>query len=335
MLPAEISTRVPVAATPAVSSEPPAPPSGETRGPQLVWSGRDSPWIPQGQGYDQARGEILTSYYGGRSDGVLLSIQSIGQHPDDAGETHSVILGGQQSESGLVTGEAPNKGGGVATDGTYVYLADTQAVYVYRRSDIDATASTCALPVDPVQVVDMPDGFNASYLTVRDGQAYVGEFAQNLWDPLGIEPDHTPRLLRFDIDPGTGDLGTRVDDPSGVAPSFASGVPTGEVGIPDNTQGVVVTDRGLLFTTSYSNDRIASPHHLVFQSFDGDPSDFQVESPDDARQVLDLDYYAEGANIVGDELWVTYESGADKYLGKAEEDRDHIQRIPLSDLAEY
>ncbi len=334
MLPSDIGTRPPL--VPATSAPTPTtPPAGETRGPQLVWSGPDSPWIPQGQGYDAGRGEILTSYNGGRSDGVLLSIQSIAQDPDSASELHSVILGANRSTDGLSTGEAPDKGGGVATDGTYVYLADTQAVYVYSRADIDAAASTCAPPVDPVHVVDMPDGFNASYLTVRDGQAYVGEFAQNLWDPLGIEPAETPRLLRFDIDPATGNLGKRMDDPSGVVPTFDTGVPTADVGIPDNTQGVVVTDNGLLFTTSYSNDRIASPRHVVFQAFQGDPADFQVVAPEDAQKVYELDYYAEGANIVGNELWVTYESGADKYLGKAEEDRDHIQRIPLSDLADY
>lgn len=309
----------------------PTPPAGETRGPQLIHSGPGSSWIPQGQGYDAGRGEILTSYYGGRSDGVLLSIQSIGQDPDSGGETHSVILGADRGDGGLfASGAAPNKGGGVATNGEYVYLADTEAVYVYRRSDIEATASTCALPVDPVHVIDMPDGVNASYLTVHDDKLYVGEFAQNMWDPLGMGPDETPQLLRFDIDASDGSFGARGEDGG-----FAVGTPTGSIDTPDNAQGVAITDDGLLYTTSYSNDRIASPHHLVFQAFEGDPADFRAESPDDASKVYDLDYYAEGVNIVDGEVWVTYESGADKYRGKAEEDRDHIQRIPLGDLDDY
>lgn len=294
----------------------------ERLGPQLLHSGEGSPWIPQGQGYDADRKEILTSYYGGRSDGVLLSIQTDSQDPGSTAEVRSVILGGARADSVLEEiSPAPNKGGGVATNGEYVYLADTEAVYVYRRADIDATDNTCSVPVAPVHVIAMPKGFSASYLTVQGDQLYVGSFVQNLRDPFGLTPSQTPELYRIDI--------------NGADGSFDPAKPSGRIETPYNVQGAAVTDQGILFTTSYSNDRIASPHHLIFQSFDGPAHAFNAEPASEARSVYDLDYYAEGVNIINGEVWVTYESGADKYLGKAEEDRDHIHRIPLGQLDDH
>ena len=293
----------------------------ESLGPQLLHSGEGSPWVPQGQGYDADRGEILTSYYGGRSDGVLLSIQAASQDPDSTAEVRSVILGGAKADSALDISPAPNKGGGVATNGEYVYLADTEAVYVYRRADIDATDNTCSTPVAPAHVIPMPEGFSASYLTVQGDQLYVGSFVKNLWDPFGLTPSKTPELRRFDINAADG--------------SFDPANPSGRIETPYNAQGAAITEQGILFTTSYSNDRVASPHHLVFQSFDGPAQAFEAEPASQAQSVYDLDYYAEGVNIINGEVWVTYESGADKYLGKAEEDRDHIQRIPLDRLDDH
>lgn len=284
---------------------------GMNPGPRLLHSGEGSPWIPQGQGYDAERHEILTSYNDGHD--VMLSVQD----QFTGVEARNVILEGKQPPAeigsdmlGLMAfreeNPSPNKGGGVATDGKFVYLADTEAVYVYRREDIDNAGSGEA--VYPVQVNKVEAG---SYITVKDGQAYVGRFALNPAGPFG-DDDNVPELYRYDI------------NPDGTFSNQSDPIRT-----PYNAQGLAVTDDGLLFTTSYGASPL-SPHHLVLQEFDDSPDG--VESASDAENVYDLDYYAEGVNIIGDEMWVTYESSAEKYRDKVDRPRDHIQRIPLDDL---
>jgi len=41
---------------------------------------------------------------------------------------------------------------------------------------------------------------------------------------------------------------------------------------------------------------------------------------------------AQGLNVVDGELWVTYESGSQKYDQNVARPREHIQRIPLEQL---
>lgn len=277
-------------------------------GPQLVHL-KDG-YIPQGQGYDAGRGQILTSYYKPEAnqdknpdnDGVLLSIQDKNSRGRE--ELKHVRLVGGSAEN--LCAISPDKGGGVATDGKYVYLADTESVYVYRREDIDRAADGAA--VEPVWVNRMPEGQNASYVAVKDGRAYVGQFSTPQNDSF---PDQG-YLTRFDID----SKGAFVN-------------PSDKVEIPDFTQGVAVTDRGLLFTTSYGTQQDSD---LLFQAYGTDPKRFDLASPEQARKVGDIDDYAEGLNIIDGEVWVTYESAADEYKSRPGPEHEHIQRIPLDRL---
>lgn len=265
---------------------------GIDAGPELIHSGQGLPWTPQGQGYDEGRSQILTSYYG--DDGVLLSLQD----KDTGYEVGNVILGGDEAHGD------PTKGGGVATDGDKVYLADTGQVYVYDRSAIDA--ATDGDTVDPVQVNDVDAG---SYIAVNDNQAYVGRFAQNLTGPFG-DDDAEPELYRYDINSdGTfGDV-------------------SGPVRTPYNAQGVAVTDGGLLYSTSYSDKPGLSPHNLVYQTFN-DKGSFDVDS--DLDDVQEIPYYGEAVNVIDGQAWVTHESSAAKYQG--DEGISSIQRYDLDDL---
>ncbi len=326
-------------------------------GPRLVHAGDGSPWTPQGQGYLEGSGsrpgQILTTYSGGRSDGVLLSIQDINQSPDSDAD-HAVILGGLPSTTAFgATSPPPDKAGGVATDGTHVYVADTEAVYVYLLSDIQASrAGLCGVPVAAVDRIEMPDGARASYLNIKDGKLYIGEFKSTvdaLKEKIGSEnPPQSPgvlfgkvilptveaftplelgqleghpQMLVYDIDAASGSF-----DPDQPAQSFE---------IPFDTQGVAITDQGLLFTRSYGSFelnvahglKIDAPHELTFLEREGDG----YEAASDASKVADLDYYAEGVNIIEGEVWVTYESAADKYRDKVEP-QENIQRIPLADV---
>lgn len=154
----------------------------------------------------------------------------------------------------------------------------------------------------------MQDVAAGSFITIKDGQVYVGDFNTNI---PGNEYEGEPHLYRYDINPD----GTFDDGP----------VDLGQ--IPHAAQGAAVTDDGVLFSTSYG-DSALSPRDLVFQEFDGD----ELEPAGDAVDVYELDHYAEGITIIDDEVWVTYESGAAQYDG--DDGRQWIQRIDLDDLGD-
>lgn len=312
----------------------PALPGGSD-GPALEQSWLDEGFIPQGQGYDGS-GLLLGTYNNG--DSVRLSLQDTA----NGNPLGAVELRGKPLPEGTVSildalafredNPHPDKGGGVAMDEDYVYVADTEGVYVYDRAEIERAAGNAEegqpLPqVDAVRVIKMPedaDGnreFDASYITVKDGYAYVGQFGVR---PGGIgdgDYGNDPGLMRYKIEDG----------------KFTD--PTGPIDTPYYAQGVAVTEKGLIYSTSYSDKDGESPKSLEFQPF-ADFDAFEVkENPLAAALGLDvalsyeiggLEYYAEELNIVGDELWITYESAAEKYHGADGE--DHIVRIPLSDL---
>lgn len=259
--------------------------------------------IPQGQGYDQARDELLTTYYaknGEQSEDVRLSIQD----KRTGYETAYVQL---KDEDGGELGH----GGGVTTDGRWVYVSDGGKVYVYDRADIDA-----AEPSSPVNASHSQDVPVSSFMNLSpDGRyAYVGEWDKNTVLPGDSSPGY-PELYRYEVDRETGTLVNQ----------------SGPQRIPNNAQGVAVTDSGLLFTTSWGDKPGISPNELVYQPFDGDQSGgFRLVDKDDARDVAEIPYYAEGINVIGDDVYVTHESGASEYQGEDGESR--IQRHALDDL---
>lgn len=277
---------------------------GGTVPPELLHlRDEDYEGIPQGQGYDAARDEFLTTYYakdGDTSEDVRLSIQD----KRTGYETAYVQL---KDEDGGELGH----GGGVATDGRWVYVSDGGQVLVYDRAEIDAAA-----PGTPVNASHSQDVPVSSFMNLSpDGRyAYVGEWDKNTVLPGDSTPGY-PELYRYEVDHETGALVNQ----------------SGPQRIPNNAQGVAETDGGLLFTTSWGDKPGISPNELVYQPFDGDQSQgFSLVDSGDAHDVAELPYYAEGINVVGDDVYVTHESGASAYQG--EDGQTHIQHHDLDDL---
>jgi hypothetical protein len=270
----------------------------------------DNGWIPQGQGHDAGRGQVLTTYY--REIGippfdrgfVLLSIQD----KKSGDEMHSALLGGKGDFP------APSHGGGVSTDGQYVYVADTDGIYTYTRKEIVEAArnGTVAEPIDVLPVPedtedpdpqsDTPLISNGSFMTVKGRHAYVGGYSKDGDGSAGA-------VWRYRIDPDTGTL---------IEKSRK-----GPIRAPDQAQGIAVVDGALLFTTG--------KHELVYQPYDKQSFTADI---DDRKDISNgrIDPYAQGLNIIDGEVWVTYESGAEKYDQEVDVPRKHIQRIPLEQL---
>jgi hypothetical protein len=314
-------------------------------GPRLLHAGPGSEWIPQGQGYDAVNGQVLSTFNDGNQ--VRLSFQLVDTECDPNPDTYSVTLGGADPDN--PSADAPSKGGGVATDGEYIYVADTQDVYMYRREDVlyalqqeqaptpmpplapDAepaqslnpyASGSSALPsvpaVDKVSI-DAKDGseFSASYLTLRNGALYVGDFTSTAINNLGGRDDPTrdATLRRYEVDPETGSFNAGRYD---------------AIDAPKYAQGAVVTDTGVLFSTSLGSGVLAPADKLIFQATTNTPGEFSTAgSP---RMVGELDHYAQGLNFVEGKLWITHESAADKYRGNVDNPHDHIQIHDIDSL---
>ncbi len=322
--PAEVFRRNYAEAFDTASLLPPSLPFVDKTGPSLLHL--DEGWTPQGQGYDAERHEILTTYYtdsngNDKGDTVRLSVQD----RYTGVEARDVVLLGLQPDGS----DRPAHGGGVATYGEFVLVADTREIYVYRRDAIDnpiwnpdtgryEVRAEHAFPMPDVpqeyrdQVV--PNGGEdgddyqspASYLAVHGDTLYVGSYSPN--------DDHlSGGVFRFELDAETGAISD----------------PTGFIKAPDQAQGLAVVDdgRGLLFSSGHESNKLVYQPLAGGASFEADPS---------ARVVLDegerIDSYVQGINIIDGELWVTYESGAEQYDG--EDGPQSIQRIPLEALGD-
>jgi hypothetical protein len=84
-----------------------------------------------------------------------------------------------------------------------------------------------------------------------------------------------------------------------------------------------VVDGALLFTTG--------KHELVYQPYDTKSFEADIGDRKDISNGR-IDPYAQGLNIIDGEVWVTYESGSEKYDQEVDFPRKHIQRIPLEQL---
>ncbi|WP_338863714.1 hypothetical protein [Myxococcus stipitatus] len=276
-------------------------------GPKLEHLGGG--WIPQGQGYDASRNEFLTTYY--QNNSVQLSVQNKGSGK----ETKLAKLGGTPLDP---KNEVPKHGGGVATDGRFVYVSDTKNIFVYTRADIEKAKSGAqvhAIQKLPVNTPSNPPDKEkdkkykeykvaGSFIAVKDGYAYVGAFSGT--------GENKGAVSRYKIDPLTGKIFNQSR--------------TGPIEAPKRAQGIAVVNGALLFTTGEKK--------LIYQPITSTADSFQANTS--ARKDISnkkIGPYAQGINVIGNELWVTYESGAKKYKNKLKSPytpHEYIVGIPLN-----
>lgn len=262
--------------------------------------------IPQGQGYDRKTNEFLTTYYAKTDDDKGTDVRLSIQDKYTGYETAYVNLKGKK-------GEELTHGGGVAVSGKWVFVSDDTNVYTYDRAKIAAAKPGADIKAEKVSKTELGSFLNVS----PDGKyAYVGKFAEDVPGKEGNTPQ-TGIMYRFEVNQKTGKL---VNQSSLQI-------------IPDNAQGVAVTDKGLIFTTSFGSDDDWSPKELHFLKFETSPSKgFKLQDPSSDAVIGEIDYYAEGINVIGDDLYITYESGAEAYKKKTDVNHESIQKYSLDDF---
>ena len=301
-----------------------------------IHQGEGSPWTAQGLGYDAAERTFFTTYYReDPPDTVTIDPGNNGTrietpNPQDAlpnvrlsvqdratgDEVRDVYLAGPDGKQEL------SKGGGVAVDGDFVYVADSSQVYVYRREDIYKAGP--GEIVDAVHVNEV-EGGSASYINIHDGKAYVGRWVENHpWKPAG---DGDPEVHVYQIDPETGRF---VDGDGGYRynvedPRRTSADPLATIETPYNVQGIAVNDDGILFSASFS-DLGPAPSDLIWQDW-SDRAGYRLDGD---RSEYDVPDYNEGIQIVDGEVFVATEEGAEKYDGDG--GLNEVRRYDLDDV---
>jgi hypothetical protein len=205
--------------------------------------------------------------------------------PDrDAGILLSIQDRGTGNEVLTALLAGPDHGGGVAIDGDHVWVTSSDGyVYLYSMADIKAADGAT---VQPQTRFPVPA---SAYLTVHDGRLYVGSFDE--------------------------------DDPGSVysVPLGADGEPSGppvfEATAPPRSQGLAVTDDGLVFSTSWGRE---NPSELI-----------SISSSGEVRH-LTAPNMSEGIVIVNGQLYTVYESGATPYQYDGNHPSHNITITPLN-----
>jgi hypothetical protein len=188
---------------------------------------------------------------------------------------------GNEFLSALLAG--PDHGGGVAIDGDHVWVTSSDGyVYLYSMADIKAAHGAT---VQPQARFPVPA---SAYLTVHDGRLYVGSFDEE-------------------------DPGSVYSVPLG-ADGQPSGPPVFEATAPPRSQGLAVTDDGLVFSTSWGRE---NPSELISISSSGEVK--HLTAPN----------MSEGLVIVNGQVYVVYESGASAYQYDGNHPSNHISITPL------
>lgn len=229
--------------------------SGSTFGPLIpntAATGDDRGLTPQGLAYDPATGTYVISYYpdGDHSGPATLAlVDSV-----TGKEIGDVDLGGLPGSTGP---DGPSHAGGVTVDGDDVIVVDKGRVFTYSMDDIRAQSN--GETVKPSSVQDVTGG---SYSAVHDGKLYLGDYENS-------------QLYVYEKDAFGNWAPAR--DSSGQAEVIET---------PPKSQGVVVRDGELVFSTS--PDRL-NPGSLVVQDRDtGERSD-PYSLPNMAEGVVEVD----------------------------------------------
>ena len=237
--------------------------------PDSVLNGDQGGWTQQGLAYDPATGLYLVTSY------------RDGEHGDDSGLT---IVDGQNgvelnhvqltSPSASDPVQAPSHSGGVAVNGDDVYVVSSESggptMYHYSLSDLQA-----AEPGDEVRAISKTPVPASSYVTVADGQLYLGDFGNNA-------------LYSY---------------PVGAVPALESGTYAGEpvrYEAPEGSNGVVVLPGQMVFSTQ--GGRAEESSLVTVDSTDGS-----------VVNTFPLGNMAEEIELVDGQIVGVSESGSDPY----------------------
>ncbi len=205
---------------------------------------------------------LLQTYYQHDGSSVLSIID-----PVTGREVNRVDLGGADTES---SSDTPGHAGGVTVVGDQVIVSSDGKLYTYSMNGLQNAASGSTVDATETAL----DGPPGSYVAQHDGLLYVGDYKNS---------------TMYVYERSGGDWVKKLDR-SGDPITYTT---------PPNTQGVVVRDDQIIYSTSPNR---FDDSHLVVQDHGGNELG-SYTFPNMAEGIVEYD----------GRLVTTYESGADAY----------------------
>lgn len=246
--------------------------------PDTEITGNDDRWVPQGIGYSPANGGtvVQVAYNDADSSRALASIID----PDTGELLNSVVLE-----------NPPKHVGGVVVDGNDVWVTGGSSPSRVTRYSLDdlrnAAVGTQVKDRGYTELVKGGHSFSTIH-TEPDGTTYL--YAGDFWND---------RMYRYEK---VGDGWERDSDYVVKTPEF--------------TQGVVVTDGEISFSTSYTRGAESEVKTYDRNTLEGGGD---ADDEDGLLESAHLPNMSEGMTLTPDGLAVLHESGADAYLGTGDE----------------
>lgn len=233
-------------------------------------------WVPQGL----AR---VSNWAGGTEDLFLISAYLDENHNKVPDARASAIFGvvANGTRAGLSLGRMLIESGhvgGIAVVGNFVYVGSEDEIRIFERSTVASVLKDPNIDYVFHPIRRQPTSWTVGFLGTGVGKLWGGEF----------DKDNPTTVMAFSTDPTTGVLSY---DYQYVAPA--------------RTQGVYVTDDRIIFATSYYRDQ---PSNIWIMERG------QQQITDDSKSAcFQAPSMLEGITVLGDKLYLNYESAAHTY----------------------
>lgn len=254
-----------------------------------------SGFVPQGLTNVGDSAYLFTGYHGKTGELCMYYTQN--------GASKQVI---PVDESGAVL---KNHGGGVAQAGDYVYVANDAKLTVFRLSEIQSAADGATVTTVGSFAVDN----EASFCFADADRIYVGEFyrpevyptdpSHKLVTPAGEEHHALVSCYALNAD-GT----------------IADNYPLYSISVTSQVQGFAVKDNTFILSRSWgvSNSKLEFYNGLVDTGATIDVSGKEVPlyflESSNLKRTVDMPAFSEDLTVIGDRVYVNFESACNKYI---------------------
>lgn len=277
-------------------------------------------FVPQGLTYDETSNTFLTCGY--MNNGDASRVYVINGQTLETEKYFTLTFEGKD-----YVGHA----GGIATDGTSVWLCGDGQVLRFRFSD--AEAIECGESLNVLDCFESQNG--ADFLTIENGNLWVGEFHKDgKYD--------RPESHQFETNEGKINkaLSFCYEINSSKEYGIESTTPIKALSTGSLVQGMVITDSQIVLSTSYSlpNSHIYAFENILSQpatetfEINGSNIDVYVLADSNLETKIEAPSMSEEITECDGKIYILFESACKKYKAFTREQINSVYSIGLEDL---
>lgn len=199
--------------------------------------------------------------------------------------------------------------GGISVAGDYVYVSYNYSLTVFRLSEMLAAADNSSLKAIDV----IPVESKASFCFSNDELLYVGEFFRTSSDK--INEDHAYTTPAGDAHRAWVACYKLEQDGS-----LSASTPTHLISIPHKAQGIAVKNGVYILSSSWGmNDSSLFFYDGIIdsgetKSLNGEEIPLYYLDSSNLFKTVKMPAFSEGIDVVGDRVYITFESACNKYI---------------------